>query len=1041
VTNTRKPQDVHVSELVSGLYEALVTERLAEAIRHLGDARVRREDIPSGDAPKLLARHVSAALERALRSPALGREVGAQLSLCNRLLQAIQARVQGAAPVDDLVAQAELLLAVLPDIPTGFSGLRELPRPMTPLSQDALLVNARREPVLAAELRREIASADRIDLLCAFVIWSGVRVLLDDLTEARQRNVPVRLITTTYTGATDQRSLDELAKLGVEVCVSYDSRTTRLHAKAWLFERDSGYSTAYVGSSNLSHSAIHEGLEWNVRLAEASSPQLVERFRAAFETYWADPHFEPYDPVRFAQAQQREGESSESTLVPFEIRPWPFQEEMLRRLDVERRRHDRWHNLLVAATGTGKTVVSAFDYRRLVRDGTTGTLLFVAHRREILQQSLSVFRNVLRDGAFGELMVDGARPSQGDHVFASIQTLSRLDLSSIDPAFYDMVVIDEFHHAEARTYRRLLEHLKPKVLLGMTATPERTDPSEDVKRWFGGRIAVELRLWDALEQGLLCPFQYFGVSDDVDLTSLEWRRGSYDVVGLSGLYTGNDARLLKVVAALQRYIRDPGTMRALGFCVSIEHAEYMAAGFRRAGIAAEAVSAQTLPDVRSAALRRLRSAETNILFAVDLFNEGLDIPEIDTVLLLRPTESATVFLQQLGRGLRKIDGKAGLTVLDFIGQQHRQFRFEPRFAALTGLRREALRRGIEDEFPFLPAGCSIRLDRVAQEAILQNLRAATDRGSQALIQDLRELGDVTLREFLEGTEWRLDDVYRSAAGGWTELRRRAGQAIQDGPRQSALARAIGRIRHIDDRERVGFYGQVLRMDSPPALSHFGGRHLRLLNMLHVDLWDRSRDFGSLEASLEMLWAHPSLREELVQLLDVLGAQAESVEIDLGFAPDVPLLVHERYTRQEVVAALGLASPACPRNFQEGVLWAEEYRTDVLFVTLEKTVAGFSPSTMYRDYAISPTEFHWESQSTTSERSPTGQRYVQHTERGSRVVIFARERQVEGGGQSVPFLFLGPATYQRHRGDRPMAINWRLQFPLPGWFFQLARAVA
>jgi hypothetical protein len=191
----------------------------------------------------------------------------------------------------------------------------------------------------------------------------------------------------------------------------------------------------------------------------------------------------------------------------------------------------------------------------------------------------------------------------------------------------------------------------------------------------------------------------------------------------------------------------------------------------------------------------------------------------------------------------------------------------------------------------------------------------------------------------------------------------------------------------------------------------------------------------------MLWAHPSLREELVQLLEVLGAQAESVEIDPGFAPDVPLLVHERYTRQEVVAALGLASPARPRNFQEGVLWAEEYRTDVLFVTLEKTMAGFSPSTMYRDYAISPTEFHWESQSTTSERSPTGQRYAQHTERGSRVVIFARERQVEGGGQSVPFLFLGPATYQRHRGDRPMAITWRLQFPLPGWFFQLARAVA
>lgn len=1035
------PRSRHLlsTHLPPGIYEALFTDRVAEAVRLLGQ-RSRHERLPEADAPRMLAKHIASALERALRSPKLERDVNLQIELCNQVLRTIASRVKQAAINDDHVRLAELLLAVLPEVPGGLGTAQETVRPLTPVSQDALLINAPREPVLASELRREIASADQIDLLCAFLVWSGVRVLLDSLKQARERDVPIRVITTTYIGATDQRSLDELTKLGAEVRVSYDTRSTRLHAKAWLFERHSGYSTAYVGSSNLSHAAIHEGLEWNVRLADASSPLLLERFRAAFETYWADPHFEPYEPARFERARRQQRAAPENELVPFEIRPWPFQEKMLQRLDVERHRNGRWPNLLVAATGTGKTVVSAFDYRRLARAGYVERLLFVAHRKEILQQSLRVFRNVLQDGAFGELMVEGARPTRQEHVFASIQTLSRVDLLSVDPHFYDMVIVDEFHHAEAPTYRRVLDHLRPKVLLGMTATPERMDPTEDVTRWFDGRMAVELRLWDALEQGLLCPFQYFGVSDDVDLSALEWRRGGYDVSGLSRLYTGDDARLRKILSAVRQYVLDTRSMRALGFCVSVEHANYMAARFNQVGIPCEAVHGDTPSDIRSAALRKLKRAEINVIFTVDLFNEGLDIPEIDTVLLLRPTESSTVFLQQLGRGLRKVESKAGLTVLDFIGQQHRQFRFEPRFTALTGLRREALRRSVVEGFPFLPSGCSIQLDRVAQEVLLGNLRSATGLGSQALVQDLTATGQVTLREFLERTDWSVDDVYRPSSGGWASLQARAGFPIQIGPRQEALARAVSRMRHIDDRERHDFYSKVLATDFPPVTQDLSARQVRLLNMLHVDLWDRSRDFPTLSSSLEMLWLHPSLREELLQLLEILAEQADSLELDPGLDPEIPLLVHERYTRNEVLAALGRAAPSQPPSLREGVAWIEEHRTDVFFVTLEKTLAGFSPSTMYRDYAISPRQFHWESQSTTSEHSLTGQRYIHHAEQGTRVLLFARETS-QRDNQSMPFLFLGPMKYLHHRGERPMAITWELQFPIPAWFFQVARSVA
>ncbi len=260
------------------------------------------------------------------------------------------------------------------------------------------------------------------------------------------------------------------------------------------------------------------------------------------------------------------------------------------------------------------------------------------------------------------------------------------------------MVVDEFHHAAAPTYGRLLKHLRPKVLLGLTATPERTD-GQSVLEWFDGRIAVELRLWDALERGLLCPFQYFGLHDGTDLSHVQWSRRGYDVLALENVYTGDQARVSLVVQAIQDTVADPLAMRALGFCVSVAHARFMAHEFSRRGLRSIAVSADTPTDDREAALRDLRDGTVNVVFCVDLFNEGVDVPEIDTVLFLRPTESALVFLQQLGRGLRRTDSKSCLTVLDFIGGANRRFRFDLRFRALLGGHRSDIIRQIEERIP------------------------------------------------------------------------------------------------------------------------------------------------------------------------------------------------------------------------------------------------------------------------------------------------------------------------------------------------------
>jgi superfamily II DNA or RNA helicase len=692
----------------------------------------------------------------------------------------------------------------------------------------------------------------------------------------------------------------------------------------------------------------------------------------------------------------------------------------------------------VAATGTGKTVIAAFDYQRLRQSFGSLKLLFVAHRQEILEQSRAIFRAVLRDPGFGELLVGGERPVQGNYVFASVQSLSHVDLNSVEPRFFDMVIVDEFHHAAAPTYRRLLEHFKPRVLLGMTATPERTDEL-DITHWFAGRVAAELRLWDALEKQLLCPFQYFGLADVVDLESVEWRRGGYDVGQLSRLYTGHDVRANRIIQQLNEFVVNPLRMRALAFCVSVEHAAFMARRFNMAAIPSAALSGESSPAEREEVLGRFRRGELNAVFSVDLLNEGLDIPEVDTILLLRPTESVTVFLQQIGRGLRLAPGKQGLTILDFIGQQRREFRFARRFEVLTRTTRGEVLRHVEEDFPRLPTGCSIWLEAKAKDAVLRNIRETLKVGRAGLARELASLGDMPLAEFLRQTSRELDDVY-AAGSGWTALRRAAGFPVVVGPDQDRLGRAVGRMRHIEDSARVDRYLEWLRAENPPRASGLSEYDRRLLGMLHFDLWSTAKDFSDLDASMVRVWEHGDLRDELIQLLELLGDRSERADYDAGLGPAIPLRVHQRYTRLEVLAAMGIGAPARPPSMREGVYNVQGV-ADVLLVTLQKDPARFKPTTRYHDYALSSRLFHWESQSTTSETSPTGQRYIHHRNLGTSVLLFVRESSAVSTGESVPFLFLGKADYRDHTGSRPMAITWQLHQAMPPDFVTAARAVA
>ncbi len=1030
--------------MYEGLYESLLTERLNLALAERPDLRPEIGPVDDGEQPLAIARHLTPLIERALRAAGtpqdrvdVVRRILAALPDPDVMIEALHQRETGKIERLDEVIEADRL------------GVTRLPRPATPLSDTALMTNGHNEPTLAAELRAELASADQVDLLCAFVKWQGLRLLEDELNELRRRKVPLRVITTTYLGATDARALDALVdEFGAQVRINYETERTRLHAKAWLLRRNTGFHTAYVGSSNLSHAALVDGLEWNVRLSAVSTPHLLEKFRATFESYWQNREFQAYQPaadgerLRAALAVAAGGRQKDGlaiTLSGLEVHPKPFQAEMLEELDAERELHDRHRNLVVAATGTGKTVVAALDYRNLMRErhGRDLTLLFVAHRKEILAQARRMYQEVLTDPTFGEFLVGGDEPTKWRHVFASIQSLSAERLDTIDPRHFDVVVVDEFHHAEAASYRRLLDHVRPIELLGLTATPERGD-GVDVREFFDWRVAAELRLWDALEQHLLCPFHYFGVHDGVDLDGLQWKRGGYELSALSNLYTGNDARTRIVLKELRDKVADVAAMRALGFCVSIEHAHYMADRFVAAGVPARAVSADTAPAERREALKALRDRQINALFAVDLFNEGLDIPQVDTVLFLRPTESATVFLQQLGRGLRLTEGKTVLTALDFVGHQRREFRFDQRFRALTGLGRKQLMRQLEQGFPFLPSGSQIVLDSVSRKLVLDNIRHQLAPRWSALVSEVRAHRNDSLSSYLDDSGRSLEDVLRTGRS-WTTLCRDAGKAVgAPGSRESELIKRVRALAHIDDRRRHDAYQAMLR-GGAQAVSP--GEE-RLAEMLFFSLFPNGGGFDSIAAGLATLTGEPVVNE-LRQVIDIAFDNARRSTYPLNdLIPDladVPLAVHGSYSREEILAALSFASlRRTPGTMREGVAWCESANADAFLITLKKTETDYSPTTMYRDFALSPELFHWESQSTTSPASPTGQRYLHHRERGSHILLFVRETKSSALGTS-PYVFLGPADYVSHERDRPMAITWRLRQPMPTEVFIASRA--
>lgn len=1062
-------------DLTTGVYETLISEAIKKRLneKSIEGYYIATEMIDSADSNTFFANYLAeivSGILKDIKSANSSETITEQIKRINEIFMFIQEKWEIDLSGDMLAIEKDFLRGIYDTVGLNMEQVEKKAsiHPSSGYRVSNLFTGSNKDLSINEEMRRDILTSDSIDLMVSFILFSGLRLIIDELQEFVKRGGRLRVITTTYMGNSDPKALKRLLELkdygNVEIKVSYTSSQERLHAKAYLFNRKNGLNTAYIGSSNLSQSAFTKGLEWNMRVTSIENKHIIEKAQASFDSYWNSENFESVDndedlrKFEKAISQERHKQTDvndDSTEIVVRFERKIHQIKVLEQLQYERQVMKSYRNLIIAATGTGKTAISAFDFKDYNKEfrkqhHRNARLLFVVHREQILKQARATFRSVMADGNFGEIWTGTTRPaSEGslEHLFVTVQTFSSRieDFRRLGAKFYDYIVIDEVHHATADTYRKVFEIFSPAILIGLTATPERMD-GKQIKPDFNNRFAAEIRMYDALNQQLLCPFSYFCVADDsVNLAEITFRGGKYDTNELS-LALINNERIGIIDRALQRYLTNPQEVKAVCFCVTIKHANFMAEMLGRKYKAAALTSENK--DRHRDILTKFTRGEINYLCVVDIMNEGYDIPEIDTILFLRPTESLTIFLQQLGRGLRIADGKTELTVLDFIAQANKQYDYESRFRALTGGSRKSTEDGIRNGFLFLPRGCNIEMERVAREHILETVKNSVFN-LKRIRQEIQNFEDttgqsLTILNFLNYYDLEAYALYNKSDKSWNALKRSVG-LLKDKPSrlQLEVEKYIYQLIHINDIDFIKAIRKVVESDFSLDVIESLPKHYAL--MLYYNIFfkkleklntDMRTAFRSIQDALHALKGMSSLRQELGELLDVTEHNINRVMKPL--CDELDFKLYGLYSRDEInIIADGDISRGA---YMAGKYDLKKYKIQMLFCTINKSDKEYSVETMYEDYAIDPNTFHWQSQNNTRADSPTGRLYTEQSRNGWRFLLFVRDTKCNSYGFKNPYYCLGFVDFIDAKGECPMTINWKMREPIPASLYEIAAAV-
>jgi len=920
-------------------------------------------------------------------------------------------------------------------------------------------------------LKFELMTSDGADFMVSFLRFSGLQILLKPLDELAKRDKKIRIITSFYLNITEPKALRKLLTLpNVEVKI-IQTKNESFHTKAYLFHRDSGFNSIIIGSSNLSQSALINGHEWNVKIPDSAYLPIYQQGKDKFEQLWnseeclslTEDLINDYEThitnatkekiPQFKVAEQRQ----EYTYTVSSIQPNEMQRDALLALQ-QTRENGKTKGVVIAATGTGKTYLSAFD----VRNFQPKRMLFLAHREDILVKSKETFKTVYGSDELFGILSGNTKEQDKPFLFATVQTLSREEvLQTFTNDYFDYIVIDEFHHAQANTYLKVINHFYPKFLLGLTATPERLD-GQDVLQLCDYNVVYEIRLHDALSAELLAPFHYFGVADDtVDYDNIKIKNGFYDETELvNALKT--EKRVDYVISTIQKYGYSGDKLISLGFCSSIEHARYMSKEFNKRGFVTTYLTGAHGPDERKEMIAKLENENDllQIIFTVDIFNEGIDIPNLNLVLFLRPTESPTIFIQQLGRGLRKSSNKEFVTILDFIGNYKKSFVVPLALSGQTnhnGFDKDSLRIAVQHEFADLPGGAYVDLDPITQKRILEKIDSIR-LDSLAVLKELynqfkKDLGrSPRITDFLYAEKAPNLNFFINRFKSWWGTKQKMNdveEAEEKLIQNQYLFEVLERIESnypikwpyefiilelALEKERITLADIVkqikIRFNVDIVIEEHISLILKAMERLSESYKKCNWSFGTIDNETFIV------NDKFSNLYSVEKSHIKE-RIDYGiieyrrtYQPKRMLIQNERliryqnYTRNDLIYLL--EAPVQEGTWREGVSRVDNQYC--LFINLNKH-EKVEEQLKYHDYFMDPLNFHWQSQNPTTHESTRGQDYIHHKERDIHIHLFVR-KFTEMHGMTLPFTYLGEIDYVSSKGDKPMNIHWRLHHPVP-----------
>ena len=922
-------------------------------------------------------------------------------------------------------------------------------------------------------LKNELMTCKKFYFIVSFIKYSGIQLLISTLDELEALGIKGEIITSVYLNITDPKALSKLLSYKNIKVKIYNNSNESFHTKAYLFEKEK-YHTCIIGSSNISQSALYSAEEWNVKLTDNDFFDIYNQSFNQFQKLWnsneaiglTEDFIGKYEEYKEKNRPQNTFDYRKIQTEKKKFIPNSMQTEILEKLKNTRKSGNN-RGLVVAATGTGKTYLAAMDVKEFFKNRKNSSFLFIAHREELLDNAIRVFSDILHieKENFGRIF-SGNKEVGHNMIFASIQSLRNCYKDFTSDKF-NYIIVDEFHHASASSYEKIIHYFKPEFLLGLTATPERMD-GKDILALCDYNLVGEMGMRKAMEKDLIVPFHYFGVNDiTVDYEKIPYRNGKYDEeILLNDLSVS--IRTDYIVEKMEKFGYDGKYMSGIAFCQNIKHALYMKNEFLRKGYKSELLTSKTNLTERSKILESFRNKEIEILCVVDILNEGIDIPDINLLLFLRPTLSSTVFIQQIGRGLRKAAGKDFVTIIDFIGNHKKDYLITKVFSdeihnkSFLYEKKEKIIEQIKNQFSNIPGASYIELDRICQERIIDKIEKINFNSRNILKEMYNEFkNDIgkSPEEFLEISDFDFNIEL------FVELVTKVG-SFYEAQVQFENDNFIKYYRMKNPKtDLLAYMEKKIRLCEPFTYltvkfflkSKYEGQNLRnkyinseiLLSEYkkYFSIKDEFKNFYLLERIFNELIEDEILEADLYGYKISKKYEAIFYEEDKNFEKrlsdlinlglnefrkndieefnDNVLITHKEYKRIDLQILLDSKVPK--GTWRAG--YANTEKDICLFITNDKSHI-MQENLKYDNSLHSDEIIQWISQPKTYHSSSVGQMFIKHREKNMKVHIFARKYAFMNGNKTNPFIYLGQADYYRSFGDKPMTILWKLRRKLP-----------